>query len=429
MIRIHRILFYILLVFLPTQTGYHFWPAWTMILGRRVDYLSPTLYGTDIIVCLLLLSWFVSERKKVSMKNLFGRIRNISRPMFFIGVIFFVVLNIILATSPVVTVFKWIKILEFGALAWYVIKTKPKFSSVVPFFGIGVLYSSVIAITQFILQHSIGGLLWWLGERTFSNLTSGIAQINVCKPYTLICTLLLRAYGTFSHPNVLGGYIAISLPMMVSVLILHRQQQLPINKKILMAITWLAIILGTVALILTFSRSAWVIGILGLIGSLFIWGKKRLSVIRLAIIFIPIALIMATMINIQEESVMIRNELNLAALQQFLTSPFVGIGLGNFLVKLPEYLVSRQIYFLQPVHNIYLLILTETGIIGLGTFFFIIWHAVKNLSGTYHQNVQEKQIIKTSLFALLLLGLVDHYLLTIQQGQLLLTLLLAFSFI
>ena len=95
--------------------------------------------------------------------------------------------------------------------------------------------------------------------------------------------------------------------------------------------------------------------------------------------------------------------------------PLIGVGLGNYLTELPNYLVSRQIYFLQPVHNIYLLILSETGVIGFSFFLFVLWNTLKN----------RFRIIHYSLFIILFLGLVDHYPLTLQQGQLLFTLLLA----
>jgi O-antigen ligase len=116
----------------------------------------------------------------------------------------------------------------------------------------------------------------------------------------------------------------------------------------------------------------------------------------------------------QDESVVVREQLNTAAVSMIRASPIIGNGLGNFLVRLPDYLVSRTIYFLQPAHNIYLLLLSETGIIGVAIFFWVIWKAVK------------KNLL---LIPLLLLGFTDHYFLTLQQGQLLLTIFLSLSLI
>jgi O-antigen ligase len=100
------------------------------------------------------------------------------------------------------------------------------------------------------------------------------------------------------------------------------------------------------------------------------------------------------------------------------SSPWFGVGLGNFLVALPSSLPSRAIYFLQPVHNIYLLLLSEIGIVGIGVLGWVL------RSISWSKKYILSSPITASLVGLLLLGLVDHYVLTLQQGRLLLTVLL-----
>ena len=115
----------------------------------------------------------------------------------------------------------------------------------------------------------------------------------------------------------------------------------------------------------------------------------------------------------------VRQQLNVAAIRLWQTSPLFGVGLGNFLVRLPEALPTRTIYFLQPVHNIYLLLLSEVGVVG---FLFFIWFLQKIFRhpfGIWH----------LAFGILLVLGLVDHYPLTLQQGQLLLTLLMSLAIV
>ena len=56
-------LFYLLLLLLPTQLGKHFWPTFSYVLGTRVDYLSPTLYLTDIII--LFITLFYLPKAKI----------------------------------------------------------------------------------------------------------------------------------------------------------------------------------------------------------------------------------------------------------------------------------------------------------------------------------------------------------------------------
>src|SRR5260370_23461792 len=62
----------------------------------------------------------------------------------------------------------------------------------------------------------------------------------------------LRSYGSFPHPNILGGFLALSL----AVLTLHMD---PRRRRLGMA----AVAMGLAALLLTFSRAAWLAILLG----------------------------------------------------------------------------------------------------------------------------------------------------------------------
>jgi len=401
---LHRLFFYLTILFLPVQLGYHFWPSWAMVLGRQVDYLSPTLYLTDVLVILLLVSWFIESSS--SIKHFVSKIN--WRMLF---VLFgFILLNIYVAVSRPVVIYSWIKIIEFFFLGLYIAKTKPALPNIAVVFGLSVLYSSLIAIVQFVLQRSIGGPLWFLGERTFTAQTPGIAQISLCD-FSGSCRLLLRAYGTFPHPNVLGGFLAIVLP----VLLYFRN-----SLRHLKNYTFLfraAFVVGIIALLVTFSRTAWIVFGLGIILAI---SKRRQKVYAgfgiFAIVAVAVFFVSGVSGNIFEsESVVVRNALNTSAIRMWQDAPVFGVGLGNFLVALPHYLVSRQIYFLQPVHNIYLLLLSQIGIVGsIGVISLGVLTARHIL-----RNKNNNSIFAIAFLGILLLGLTDHYLLTLQEGQLL----------
>ena len=398
----HRFFFWLLLIFLPTQWGYHAWPQWSMVLGRRVDYLSPTLFFTDVLIALTLSFWAISKSKILNPKQIPASPagRQISKfktknIVLCIGCVVFMGTNIFFATSRPVALYHWVKFFEFALLGYYIIQTKPNVSRVTNFVSLSVSYSSAIAIVQFILQHSVGGPLWFLGERAFSVDTPGIARIVIGGKE------LLRSYATFPHPNVLGGYLAVLLPVII------QSTNNPINKlsnakKYFYIITF---VLGIIALILTFSRSAWIVAGVGIGWVLF--GKKRI------VIFFALACLLSLIaftFDPLDESVVIRQQLNAGAVTMFHSSPLFGVGLGNFLTRLPDYLPSRTIYFLQPVHNIYLLLLSEIGVIGV----------IGVIKGRIKWGIP--------LVALLLLGLVDHYPFTLQQGRLVLTIVIALSY-
>jgi O-antigen ligase len=59
-----------------------------------------------------------------------------------------------------------------------------------------------------------------------------------------------------------------------------------------------------------------------------------------------------------------RRELNDIAVEIIDDHPVIGIGLNNFELVMPRYERYRVIFFNNPVHNLYLLYLAETGIVG-----------------------------------------------------------------
>ncbi len=358
-----------------------------MVLGRRVDYLSPTLHLTDILIFFLLISWGVDvlrHRRKVAKSFIFG----------FIGIVIAAFINVRLAVNPMAAFCAWVKVLEFAFLGCYIYTTRPERRRILFLLSWSVLYSSLVAIGQFLLQKSVGGPLWLLGERTFTLDTPGIARADFAGRE------ILRAYGTFPHPNVLGGFLAITLPM-----ILGGIQKRASNMG--REFYGLVMTLGVIALILTLSRSA--ITLFAVVVSWQLWKMKK------AFFFLPLLMLITLPYLWTDESFVVRNQLNDAAIQMVLSHPVFGVGLGNFLVELPTYLPTRTIYFLQPVHNIYLLLLSEVGALGVMGIFWILWRIRKHIE------------FSVALGTIAILGLVDHYFLTLQQGQLLLTIVFTLS--
>lgn len=447
----HKVFFFFLLVFLPTQLGYHFWPEWAYVLGRRVDYLSPIVYVTDLLLVLTVGSWVIEKWRSGEVAKAQISLGKLGR----FGVVgIFVAANIFLAASPLVAVYKWVKVSEFLMLGYYIVKTKPTLAAIGFPLTVAVLYSSVIAIAQFVLQHSVGGPLWWLGERAFDANTPGIARINLCQASGITCQEMLRAYGTFPHPNVLGGFLAAMIPLLVYQF--TNPTNLPIRP---ISKTWrrrifygATLLFGVVGLGLTFSRSAIVVGVAMMIVMVARIANWELRIVKkqnwipafagmtAGVVGVTIGLIVILFfllpVSPGDESVVVRQQLNTVAIKQWLSSPIVGVGLGNFLVTLPATMPTRVIYFLQPVHNVYLLLLSEIGVVGVVG---IVWALInKSVGASKLRSVEEKKsrnlatsqprsFMLLSLVTLLLLGLVDHYPLTLQQGQLLVTIFVALN--
>ena len=414
--RISTWFFYLTILLLPTQLGVHFWPDWTLVLGRRVDYLSPTIFLTDITILLTLITWFM---QKHAIKNLAKTITQHTAIVVISSL--FILINCIYSASPLLSLYKWGKVFEYLLFFYYIYASKPSSKKIIYALGIGVFYSSIIAIAQFYMQQTIGGIFWFLGERTFSGSSPGIAKVNWCFIANNNCRELLRPYATFPHPNVLGGFLAATLPLLV--LALQKEKQ-----KILRLFFILTIVLGIYTMGITFSRSGWIIGIGMIFGILlYSYGKHRLILGGIGILIILGLLAIAwpymQTLTIQSESIFIRLDLADAAFTLFRAHVVTGTGLGTFLIELPQVINHRGLYFLQPVHNIYLLLLSEVGITGIMLITTLFYTIRKTLKLT-----KQKNYILLPLLAIGLLGLVDHYPITVQQGQLLTTCFLALPF-
>lgn len=420
---LHRRLFFLLILFLPTQLGIHFWPEWTHVLGRRVDYLSPTIYFTDVLLLAVFFTWMVSLRQKKFLRKLTIPFPFSLTAVVLVGV---TVGNISVAANTPLVIYKWIKFYEYLLLGWYIIATNVRMKDIVLPLAIAVLYSSLIALTQFILQRSVGGVLWFLGERSFMIDTPGIARIALCTRYSTDCPLLLRSYATFPHPNVFAGFVAVALPYFLLRILRTDLWSGPF---------WLAIaafMVSVAGLLTSFSRSAWAVSVIMVLGTWLIVKilsrHKKIATfhpLTVAAFFSAICFIVLVMLRLparSDESLVIRQQLHQTAIHMWTTTPFFGVGLGNFLIELPSFAPYRAGNFLQPVHNIYVLFMTEAGIAGWGVLLILggmcFLHR-RRIGYAVMHNLDDVTLPLLSLCGVLLLGVVDHYPITLQQGQLL----------
>lgn len=467
--QIHKIIFYLILLFIPTQFGRHFWPHFSYISGIRIDYLSPTIYFTDLLIVGLFGCWVY---KTISLFNKSKIRKNISNYLKFVVLVLFLLIGILFSSSPMAGLWGLLKLLEFLFLGFYIAKQiniKKEWGKIIAIFSIGIVMESFLAIAQYLNHGSIGAVFYFFGERAFSSQTPGIANAS------LNGELVLRPYGTFSHPNVLAGYLVIGMILIISNIIHStslgfrlqgpdsRRQEYQMTK-IKMAVFLLSLILGTIALILTMSRVAivaWILIIIfwsykflirnlkfsinaDLIGikskklnfkNLFKSGNLKMKIIFFVVIGVILTIIFLSPIryrfaniNLYDESLTVRLMLTQSSLIMIKDHLIFGVGLNNFLINLPSYLLSWSNSFfqmIQPVHNIFLLVFAETGIVG---FTFFSWFALSTIKRVKNQEPRIKNknyMIHDSLFTILvlifILGFFDHYFLTLQQGQLLIT--------
>jgi O-antigen ligase len=414
--KLEEIIFYLLILLLPTQLGLHFWPSSSYVYGLRIDYLSPTIYCTDLLIALLLLTLLT---RSFLLKKLFKKGSYRKRAWIFVW-LFVLICGIVISKSPSVGIYGLIKIAElvfFGSYCSFVFPVKNMLKNTIRLLSIGVIYEGALAIAQSLSKSSLNGPLYFLGERSFNGQTPGIANAS------LAGQLILRPYATFSHPNMLAAFLLISM----SFILFFIFKETPKKSK---GIYLIALAIGSFALALTMSRVAILLYSFLIITIVVKKYYKQtilllLAILLVVIIFSPIKYRFINL-SLSDLSVVQRQELMSASLLMFKNNPILGVGVNNFLINLPLYEKLNEGFYLQPVHNIYLLVLSQTGIIGA---IFFTWFLGKTFYFFKKQKNNSNIIFaKTTIFIIVLaLGFFDHYFLTLQQGQLLAA--LAFGFL
>ena len=403
----------VLVFCIPIQLGLHFWPQWALFLGRRIDYLSPTLYLTDCLAFSAMIFYAFARVRFQKFKRLRSK-KNIVYGVLILIVFSIAVLNIFNAISWQVSVYRWIKVALFGFVTFYVATHKSEAKHYLQALVAGALFSSVLAVAQFVKQQSIGSIFWFVGERLFSINTPLIARGHVCMPFTESCTLMLRPYATFAHPNLLGGYLSVALFLLIA----------KIRKNRVHIFTIAAMIFLGIALLLTMSRAAIVVASL-----LFIWRyaffiRDTPHLFTKWIVVVPFFMIIVSLFFVlpfssTDESILVRTNLNFAATRVIANHWALGVGLGNFVLSLKG--IQSGVFFatIQPVHNVYLLALAELGLVGIVGLIGaagILWRTIKHKMIRMNKDAS---LYAASLAALGAIGLFDHYMWTLQQGQLL----------
>ncbi|MGH7204506.1 MAG: O-antigen ligase family protein [Candidatus Levyibacteriota bacterium] len=425
--KIESLLLTLFFLFLPTQLGKHFWPDFSVVSGIRIDYLSPTFYFTD----LLLLTLFIAAGLRLFFTS---SLRLRFRKSYFIValiIIIFLVLNATFSFRPLLSLYGTSKYLELFLLSFYLartIKRTAQIKKIALFFAISATAESLLAILQYIHQGSLNGIFYFFGERNFTGVTPGIANVS------LNGDLILRPYATFPHPNVLAGYLLLAI---LFVWFFLRQT----SSQWLQVFSAGSLLLCSIALLFTFSRFAialWIILLSSiLIRLLFValqTAKQKLAII----VIILIGLVVVSLFPLShelfarfahtsfgEESVVERTELIASSFILLQQHPFLGVGLYNFMPALAPLQKPVPLgLYLQPVHNIFLLIATELGMLG---FLFFLCLLMLTYQRILKLDKPVKNFLLLALSTILLTGMFDHYWLTLQQGQLLFAVILGLS--
>jgi len=325
-------------------------------------------------------------------------------------------------------------------------------------------FQSLLGIAQFIHNSALG--FQFLGESVIGPNIDGVAKIIFHGENHI------RAYGTLPHPNILAGFLLVPLFLIIGTLLSRRlslpgKQQdgvisdlpiilsrdiphalhLPDKKKqgdvsyetfldFIPKLIWYAILFITgLGFFLTFSRSAF----LGFfVGALIFLSKtlrarfqdemsgSNLKLLASSIIFLTFALLL--MLNntsfFSYQSIQERTLYQNVSYETFLKHPFAGVGVGQFVMNEYRKHPNMESWQYQPVHNLYLLLLSELGMVGL--LFFLLW-IFSIIKWGIGKNGNTGVLLTCSffcciVFSFLFISFFDHYFWDIKSGTLILVL-------
>lgn len=421
------------------------WQAVWLFSSNESQYLRLGLYAIDVLMLVAItLHW----REVRSFFAAYGRGLAVVLS-YFILVSFFTPL-------PVVAIWKMATLLLIVVFAVLVRRRLAHETLVVSFVASGVL-QGMIAIVQFFLQS--------IPASTILGMSAQLPSILGTVVVETVSGRWLRAYGTFPHPNILGGYLAIALIVAVDFYFRTYERFQAWLKEygatgrnlwhapevrrtaLHLALLLASIVIIFLGLLASYSRSALVAVIFaGAAYGIVAYQKNRIRAtvlgIKLLAIFSALFIVwqmffpglwnarVIAVDRLERKSVTERVEGYGAAVNVFATHPFFGIGLSQYTAKLAINHPDQPSYSYQPVHNSFLLILAEIGMVGILVLVASFWYAKDALWQLWQRaslaRFHAQPLFLALLLLLLTIGLFDHYLWSLHAG--LLVLLIPFLF-
>ena len=387
------------------------------------NYLIPYISILDVLAFLNLTLFLFERRIKLII-----RLSTLTVVLFLIGLNFLKVDLVSAITiyrwtiyplSLSYTTFKifkdWLKFLKTGDL-----KTRENLINLsfttVAITIINLIVEIIISTYQVLTKHSLG--IYFLGESHIK-----IGQGGYISKAIILDHLVLRGYGTFPHPNVLANY---ALFIIIVGLIIKKHLQ---YKEILWQfygksataklnrVLDITIILSIISLLLTFSRIPGFLGILTFLYYLYLYKLKpqwKRPFLYFSFGFFFCASLFIYFGTNWQSSFANRYALNLLAINIIQFSFPRGLGPGQFVSAFDTFhIISNGQSFIQPVHNIYLLLISEIGIWG----FFLSLGLLGMILVITITTIRYKQYQTLPLaFYVLIETNIDHLFLTQPQG-------------
>lgn len=385
-----EVIWYTLLVSIPFDLGKSF-PVSLVIPTpglQEIGYRAWLTVSPSLVLSFLLLFKLRLEKRKFIKSRAYDK--------FWFLLLLFSFFSILGAPLRLVSFYGWLeltKALIIYFIARDLLKKPAVFKKSLFIIFSWVFFEGLFSLGQYIFKGALGRYI-----------EEGVVDIAFGK-ITSESHFLFRSFGTFVAPNRLAAFLSLSL---IIISLSFFKPSLIKNS----LFTLLSFIFGIIGLVLSFSRTSWFAFTFFFLIAILILTKKGYKLTKEAkkVAFVVLAFLLALspFLALRIESLLtafsyygsgsVRWKLIKEALHLISLKPFLGVGLNHFtwgVVKWP--LTDIRYIFLQPVHNVYLLLAAEAGLPALLLFLL----AMKSFLKAIHKK-QEK--ISRQLFPLYILA-------------------------
>ena len=288
-------------------------------------------------------------------------------------------------------------------------------------FAINAIIQEEIGVLQFFQQVSLG--LRFLGEETIGEFVRGIAKIDVPG------MIFLRSYGTLPHPNIFGGILFVGLVAWMYLFITPSKKHGVFHRSIALV----GLFITVAGLIVSFSRSAWIASVvMSVVCILFLFFKKQFKhaarelilfyFVIFSLLFGIFGWLIVPRASVGQNDSAIQERVIYSHIAETLIFEYpFGVGIGNSIIRAEQEglygangLTNLATH--QPVHNIYLLIVEELGLLGLILFLVALLKIfIERRKNLFMVDYFFPSFI---IMGLLGIGFFDHYIITSNVGRL-----------
>ena len=410
--RLTEISLLIFVFLLPWQTK--------LILRPDINNFNEISLYLSQIVLLLTIIFFLSYQLLKKRED-----KKVPKIWYFLGVLeIFYFISFFFAQDKLLATYSF-TVLLFGLTLFYLLRVglnKAQYED--------SCFNRVRAIYVFltsIFLHSVLGIYQFLTQSSFANKYFGLASHD---PQVLGTSVIeassgrwLRAYGGFDHPNIFGGVLVFAL-LLTAFLLAKRKI---INSRIQaygLLLMFVSYFVYLTALFFTFSRAAWLAFFVGLIflavgivrkEDKWVRGRFFILIFFSIVLFLLAALPYKDLIGsrltadsrLEQISLTERTSQVFSAKNVIKKNPIFGIGAGNY-VNFVEKEFDAKNDFVQPVHNSYLLLWAESGILSLLALLLFFYFLIRD--------GRRQTFSLAVIVALLLLMIFEHWFFSLPFG-------------